>query len=176
MNARRSSHRGQRAEPLPDHVSPREARLQRRPARDGAAGHRAGRAARRPTSSCSTSSSRMDGYAVARELRKHPGLPRAPDHRRDIVRHGRRPGEGARGRLQRLHREADQPRDVRARRSKPSCPRPAREARHDPRPDRRRQRGEPLLPARCCSGPRLRGRPAAQRRRGAGLARGTRRT
>ena len=51
----------------------------------------------------------MDGYEATRRIKADPALKRDPDHRRDVVCAERRRGEGARGRLRRLHRQAVQP-------------------------------------------------------------------
>ena len=51
----------------------------------------------------------MDGYEATRRIKADPGAEVDPDHRRHLLRAVGRRGEGARGRLRRLRRQALQP-------------------------------------------------------------------
>ena len=48
----------------------------------------------------------MDGYEATRRIRSNPELKRDPDHCRDLLRTGRRRGQGAGGGLQCLRHQA----------------------------------------------------------------------
>ena len=111
----RAADRGQRAEPLSRHVPAGAPRVPhppsaRRPDRVGHGRRGTARhgAARHPVAR----NGRIRRCPRAAPARRHPS---DTDHRGHVVRHGGRSSEGVRGRVHRLHREADQPRHLRRR-------------------------------------------------------------